>query len=127
MFASLFTFVFEFLFGVGAIAIVYEVLLSDWLLGRKNLKVQKSEAISSADKIAQVKLVSQDDKDIEKFITNNAQYLSSEIVTKLVDRIEAIRTDQYINDDTLLKTRIDALAPVEEIEYHAPKKASRRR
>jgi len=129
MFAYLFSSIIEFLFVVGLAVVVYQVFLSDWVRARR-LQVKESQAkFDSIDKIAQVKLVSDDAKDIEDFITKNAQYLSNEVVKRLVDRIEAIKTDQIISADTILKKRIDALEqPIEvEEEPAVVKRASRRK
>jgi hypothetical protein len=70
---------------------------------------KKKQAITAADKIAKVKLVSNDDKDIEKFIANNAETLSDAMVSKLVERIETIRNEQVISADNVLKTRFELL------------------
>lgn|SRR6185369_287018 len=129
MFAYLFSSIIEFLFVVGLAVVVYQVFLSDWVRARR-LQVKESQVkFDSIDKIAQVKLVSDDAKDIEDFITKNAQYLSNEVVKRLVDRIEAIKTDQIISADTILKKRIDALEqPIEvEEEPAVVKRASRRK
>jgi hypothetical protein len=63
---------------------------------------------SVSEKIAQVKLISDDPKDIERFISANARYLSDKLVKRLVSRIEMIKCDQIILEDTL-QTRIDIM------------------
>lgn len=121
MFAYLFTTVMEFLFFVGACVLVYQVFLSDWLQGIRAANKERNSAKESANKIAQVKLVSDDPKDIEKFISANAQYLSEETVKKLVGRIEMIKCDRIIYEDSV-KKRVDDLAAREvqaEVELEA--------
>lgn len=125
--------IIEAAFGIVMLVILYQVFLSDYvtdkleqLSNRRGEMRGNKEKYESTAKIAQVKLVSDDTKDIESFITNNAKYLSNEMVSKLVDRIEAIRTDQVINADTILKKRIDDLAPQEE-EPVVVKRASKKR
>jgi hypothetical protein len=122
----MFAHIIEVLFAAVMLVIVYQVFLSDYITEKRDQNRGSREKYDSTAKIAQVKLVSDDAKDIETFITNNARYLSGEMVTKLVDRIEAIRTDQVINADTILKKRIDDLAPQEE-EPAVVKRASKKR
>lgn len=129
MFAYLFSTAIEIIVGIGILILVYQVFLSD-MIKAKRQQVKDSEAKhDSIEKIAKVKLVSDDPKDIEKFITDNAQYLSDDMVQRLVDRIDNIKNDNVINADTLLKKRIDALEP--ELEVHDEpavlKRASRKR
>jgi alpha-N-acetylglucosamine transferase len=131
MFAYLFSAVIEFLFFVGACVLIYQVFLSDWLQGIRAANKERNSAKESANKIAQVKLVADDPKDIEKFISTNAQYLSEETVKKLVERIEMIKCDRIIYEDSL-KKRVDDLAAhsVVEAELEAeevPAKGRRRR
>jgi len=104
---------------IGLMAVVYQIFISDYLSSklksRRDLRFNK-DAMS---KIAKVKLVSDDPKDIEKFITVNAQYLSDDTVNKLVERIELIKADRIIMEDGL-KTRITTTpikqSPVQELD-----------
>ncbi len=112
MFAYLFSTVIEFLFFVGACVLIYQVFLSDWLQGIRAANKERNSAKESANKIAQVKMVSDDPKDIEKFISANAQYLSEETVKKLVERIEMIKCDRIIYEDSV-KKRVDDLSAKE--------------
>jgi hypothetical protein len=112
MFAYLFSTVLEFLFFVGGCVLVYQIFLSDWLQGVRAANKERNSAKESANKIAQVKMVSDDPKDIEKFISANAQYLSDETVKKLVDRIEMIKCDRIIYEDSL-KKRVEDLGSKE--------------
>ena len=127
-FAALASSIVEFLFFIGVAVVVYQIFISDWVAEKRQAKRDSQNQHDSVDKIAQVKLISDDAKDIEKFITTNAEHISNEMVTKLVDRIEAIKTDQVINADSILKKRIDDLAqPEEEEEPAVVKRASRKR
>lgn len=114
MFAALFMSFLEFCLFVFAVVVVYQIFLSDWIGA---MRAQWKEARSkndSIDKIAQVKLVSDDAKGIEQFVTNNAQYLSDQMVKRLVARIEDIRAGSVISADEILKTRFAELQPQEE-------------
>jgi len=116
MFAALFASLMEFVLFVFAVVVVYQIFLSDWIAAKRVQWKEARNKNDSIDKIAQVKLVSDDAKGIEKFVTNNAQYLSDQMVKKLVARIESIRVDGVISADEILKTRIAELEPEEESE-----------
>lgn len=103
--------------GAGITVIVlYQVFVSDavsdaWngIMDKRKRGQQSKERISAADKIAKVKMVSTDIKDIEKFIMDNAKDLSDGVVSQLVSHIEALRADQDIMGDAL-KSKIDGLS-----------------
>lgn len=116
MFAALFASLMEFFLFVFAVVVVYQIFLSDWIAAKRAQWKEARSKSDSVDKIAQVKLVSDDAKGIEKFVTNNAQYLSDQMVKKLVARIESIRVDGVISADEILKTRIAELQPEEDEE-----------
>lgn len=116
MFTALFASLMEFALFVFAVVVVYQIFLSDWIAAKRAEWKESREKGNSIDKIAQVKLVSDDAKGIEKFVTNNAQYLSDQMVKKLVARIESIRVDSIISADEILKTRIAELEPEEKVE-----------
>ncbi len=116
MFAALFASLMEFALFVFAVVVVYQIFLSDWIAAKRAQWKEARNKSDSIDKIAQVKLVSDDAKGIEKFVTNNAQYLSDQMVKKLVARIESIRVDGVISADEILKTRFAELHPEEEEE-----------
>lgn len=116
MFATLFASFMEFVLFLFAVVVVYQIFLSDWIADKRAQWKEARNKGDSIDKIAQVKLVSDDAKGIEKFVTNNAQYLSDQMVKKLVARIETIKVDGVISADEILKTRIDELQPEEEEE-----------
>lgn len=113
-YAALFSSLMEFVLFVFAVVVVYQIFLSDWVATKRaQWKIDKSKS-GSIDKIAQVKLVSDDAKGIEEFVTTNASYLSDQMVKRLVARIESLKVDQVIAEDELLKTRIAELQPEEE-------------
>lgn len=119
MFAALFASFLEFCLFVFAVVVVYQIFLSDFVAAKRaQWKLERTKS-NSIDKIAQVKLVSDDPKGIEEFVTTNAQYLSEQMVAKLVARIEALRTDQFIMADDILKKRIADLPQSEEGEEYA--------
>jgi hypothetical protein len=113
-YAALFSSLMEFVLFVFAVVVVYQIFLSDWIATKRaQWSVDKSKS-GSIDKIAQVKLVSDDAKGIEEFVTTNASYLSDQMVKQLVARIESLKIDHVIAEDELLKTRIAELQPEEE-------------
>jgi len=114
--AALFASIMELLFGVAIFAIVYHIFFADWFRNKKLERQRRADAATSTEKIAQLKLISDDPRDIENFITTYAAGISTEMVTKLVERIEVLKTDNVIDADTILKRRIDALGPQEELE-----------
>ncbi len=114
MLASLFVSFLEVcLFGF-AIVVLYQIFLSDWVDDKRASWKDSREKHSSIDKIAQVKLVSDDAKGIEKFVTTNAQYLSDQMVKRLVARIEEIKAGSVIAADDLLNARIAQLQSEED-------------
>jgi hypothetical protein len=116
VFAALLASLVEFLFGVAILAIVYQIFFADWFKAKKLKRQQQVDQSTSMEKIAQLKLIADDPKEIENFITSNAAGLSTEMVARLVARIEILKNDQVIDTDTILKRRIDALKTQEEIE-----------
>lgn len=118
----------QIVIGLALLYMVFSIFFSDAIKEKMVSNEATKTKQTSLDKIARVKVVSEDAKDIEKFITDNAQYLSDATVAALVARIEMIRADRVINEDTLLKKRIDALDPVEiKEEPVVVKRASRKR
>jgi len=59
---------------------------------RKSFSKRKSEI----NKLVQMKLISTDSKEIERFIENNVDVLSDKTISKLVSRIESIRLDLIV-------------------------------
>lgn len=123
MFAAIFASIFQFLLFIGALVILYQVFLSDWFESKRAALKESRGKFSSTDKIAQVKLVSGDVKDIEQFVTNNATYLSDQMVQKLAARIESLRVDNVILNEENLKKRIADLPQPEEDEEENAKTA----
>jgi len=104
---------------------VYDFYLSDLIKDKLDKSRTKKLTIDKFEKIAQIKLISDDSKEIEKFICDNTEHLSTETVQKLVDRMEVIKSDRIIGNDSL-KTRIDSLVENEE-EPTVAKRAARKR
>lgn len=92
---------------IGLVVVAYQIFLSDYLASKLKTRRDSRNNRDAMGKIAKVKLVSDDPKDIEKFITVNSQYLSDDTVNKLVERIELIKADRVIMEDGL-KARIAA-------------------
>ena len=109
MFAALLMSVVETLVVIGVAVLLYQIFLSDMVAARRKASQESKNQLGRVAKMAKVKLVSDNAKEIEKFIADNAEHLSDETVNLLVARIEAIKTDQIINADTILKSRIEAL------------------
>jgi hypothetical protein len=93
----------EIAFVAGIVILAYQVFISDKIKNWKNNRSKRIEATNSAEKIAQVKLLSDDRKEIELFIEKNATYLSNNIVKKLVDRLEYLKAEHVIEEDDLKK------------------------
>ena len=110
---------FTILITAVVVVVLYYVFLSDWVENMRSNSKESKAKTSNIEKIAQVKLVSADGKGIETFITENAQYLSDEMVKKLVARIEYLNADKVIAADEILKQRIEELEPVEGDESNA--------
>lgn len=129
----MFAYLFDLAGSLVFIYLVYSVFFGESIREWAENRSKKKQAATSADKIAKVKLVSNDDKDIEKFIANNAETLSDEMVSKLVERIETIRNEQVISADNVLKTRFEHLEKssasrqVEDLSIEQPVKRAARR
>ncbi len=114
MFAALFASFLEFVLCIVGVVVIYQVFLGDWVAAKRAQWKEARGKADSIDKIAQVKLVSDDAKGIEQFVTNNAQYLSDQMVKKLVARIEDIKAGNVISADEIMKARFAELEPQEE-------------
>jgi hypothetical protein len=124
----MFSSIVEVLFAVGAATLLYQIFLSDYFRDKRIAVEQKQSKHNSIDKVARVKLISDDPKDIEYFITTNSQYLSDDMVERLVSRIEDIKADQVVNNtDNVLKSRIDRLFQEETEDPVVVKRASRKK
>lgn len=114
--------VLEVVMGLVLLVSLYYIFISDWvddLRARMSLKSSQSKGekikTSNLAKIAKMKLVSDDIKGIENFITENAQYLSDIMVNQLVSRIEYLRADKVVAaSENSLKQKIEELEPEEE-------------
>jgi hypothetical protein len=105
----LFSGMFQLLMFLGATYLIYDVFVSDWWQAHCALRKEKFSKTNNVEKIAKVKLVSGSKKDIEQFVTDNAQYLSDSMVEKFVARLESLKADDIILEDDLLKKRITNL------------------
>lgn len=93
----------------------YFLLFHDDVMEKRNAALNLLQNKTEAEKIAKVKVLSTNPKDIEKFIVDNAKTLSDASIDILVNRIEMLVSERVIRDDDL-KTRIDRLEPQEEQE-----------
>lgn len=109
MSATLFTSFMELCLSVIVAFTLYQIFVSDWVEEKRAQWKEGKNKVNTVDKIAQIKLVSDDAKGIEDFVTKNAQYLSDQMVKKLVSRIEDIKAGSVIAADEILKTRIAEL------------------
>ncbi len=96
MFPLLFESLFELMVGAAIIIGGCHLLFAKSMARESALKQNKK----AAENMAIVKLHSNDSKDIEKFLNENAQYLSTDIVEKLADRLETVR---ILNEEPLKK------------------------
>jgi hypothetical protein len=95
---------------------LYQVCHSDWVYEKYTRFTDYRIKHANVDKIAMVKLVSDDTKGIETFVNQNAEYLSKAMVQKLVNRIETLNYDTTIADDNVLKKRIANLGEPDELD-----------
>lgn len=109
MLSSLISYAIQLVIGLAIVIILYQIFLSDYIKEKQEVSSAKQVRLQNTDKIARVKLTSDDPKEIEKFITDNAQYLSDSMVQQLVTRIENIKDDRVITADNVLKSKIDSL------------------
>lgn len=88
--------ILEFLASLVLLVILYHYFLADKLMEFKEARAQAS----SADKIARMKVLSDDPKEIEKFIISNAASLSDASMNSLLARLETLHAEKVINDDS---------------------------
>lgn len=87
---------------------LWYVFVHDYVADFKTQYFEKRAIKDKVSKIAKVKLVSDDRKEIEKFVGDNAEHLSHAMVNLLVARIESIKDDRVIADDDL-KVRFEEI------------------
>jgi hypothetical protein len=105
------------LIGLLVTAVIYYAFVSDWLQDKFENFSERKLTSSNINKIARVKLVSEDAKDIEKFITANAGFLSNEMVGHLISRIEYLQDCSALKaNDIDLKNRIDSSTIKQEVK-----------
>ena len=72
--------------------LIYWAFFSDAIRDKNNKKKKKEVDIENIKKISLIKMVSDDKKEIENFITTNVEILPNDIIVKLVERIEVIKS-----------------------------------
>lgn len=102
-------------FAVGA----YFLLFHDDVVEKRNEALKLLQNKTEAEKIAKVKALSTNTKDIEKFILDNAKTLSDATIDILVARMEMLAADRVIRDDDL-KMRIESVAKDDEVTADPP-------
>lgn len=80
--------------------LLYWAFFSDSLKDRIKRKKQKEIDIENIKKISLIKMVSDDRKEIENFISSNVEILPTDIIVKLVERIEVIKSDKLLFDES---------------------------
>src|SRR5574338_72481 len=120
MLSHMFGMAVQIIIGVAILIFLYQVFLSDLISNKVKANNEMQEHLDSVNKISKVKLTSDDPKEIEKFITDNAKFLSDQTVSALVARIEQIKDDRIIRGDAL-KNQIESLE-----DPSVAKKASRK-
>lgn len=108
-----------FIFAVGA----YFLLFHDDVMEKREAVAKLLQTKTEAEKIAKVKVLSTNPKDIEKFILDNAKTLSDATIDVLVARIEMLASDRVIRDDDL-KVRIDDITIPKEWAPEVPKRVA---
>lgn len=127
MFALLFSFLIEIVFATLIGVVVYQIFLSDFIKNRKLNREEKEAKVTAISKIAYLKLISNDSKEIENFVNNNAANLSEELVKKLVDRIEILRTDKLLEESDAKRFRFDSSTSLDKESQVEVEEAIRKR
>jgi hypothetical protein len=107
--------------GLGLILAVgaYFLLFHDDVVEKREALAKALQVKTEAEKIAKVKALSTNPKDIEKFIIDNAKTLSDATIDILIARMEMLAADRVIRDDDL-KLRIDDITIPKEYEPAVP-------
>ena len=110
---------------------VYFLLFHDDVVEKRAEKNRLLQTKNEAEKIAKVKALSTNTKELEKFIVDNAKTLSDATIDVLVARMEMLAVDHLIRDDDL-KMRIDDISVPKEYnplvpEEMMPQKASKKK
>ncbi|CAB4196958.1 hypothetical protein UFOVP1290_478 [uncultured Caudovirales phage] len=80
--------------------IIYWAFFSDSIRNNNEKKKQKEIDIQNIKKISLIKMVSDDREEIENFISSNVEILPNDIIVKLVERIEVIKSDKLLFDES---------------------------
>ena len=70
----------------------------------------------SFEKKAKLKLLSNNIHELETYVNSNVDSLSEEMVTQFTTRIETLKLDEILDEELVLKRRIEALPVIEEEE-----------
>lgn len=82
--------------GMGAL--IYKFFLADWLKYQKMERNRIDITPESIEKLAKLKLISENTIEVETFVTNNASILSDDMVNQLVAHIEELKLKQKFTD-----------------------------
>lgn len=104
------------------LVIIYQTFLADWFDNKAEAKKAKATKLNSVTKMAMIKMVSDDPKEIEIFVSNNVEYLSDQTVQQFVDRIETLKADSVIKlCDNVLKQKIEDISDQDKQEKQEKK------
>lgn len=106
---------------------LYYLFVENGLVSFFSSRKAKKRAMTSAEKVARVKATSDDPKEIETFITKNAENLGEESLNKLIERIELLKADRIINDDILKRRISEEVELAEEPLLFEEKKRTRKK
>lgn len=70
----------------------------------------------AADKRAQLQLLSNNVQELEKYLNEHVNQLSDGMVKQLIKRLESLKEDELLDEDLIVKRRIEALPVSEETE-----------
>ncbi len=101
--------------GVIVAVTLYEIFISDYISEKLDDYRTNKDKYLNANRVAKVKVFSDNVSDIEKFIISSGHYLSEEMVQQLINRIESLQADKALFNDPL-KARIDALDKSEVVQ-----------
>lgn len=97
--------------------VLYLIFIDDAIQAYRASKAEKAEELRQKEekklvsaRMAQIKLTSNDDKEIESFMVQHAINLNDDIAGQLISRIAQIRTDRELfNEDASLKSKFNTL------------------
>ena len=127
MFTLLAGAIFEIVLFCIAVVVLYKVFLAGFIHNKLyKIKCNKQKK-SESDKLAYLKLISDNYKEIESFVSFNANYLSEDMVKKLVNRIEYLKADLFIKKEeySLLNQnkKISSFQEIDDVKFASLKKS----